>query len=319
MPGAYAHITLVNEAAAPRNLNKKPRIPVRAKRSLSDWLGFAELGAVSPDYPYLVLSSGQAATWADTMHTKATGRRIAAGVAHVRELSGDAQEKCCAWLMGFAAHTFTDITIHPAVNLKVGPYEQNKQAHRICEMHQDAYIVGRLDYSDIGVFEHLDSGIRRCGPEGEDGGLDADIKTAWGAMLQASDAQMFADSPPDFDRWHNRFTFMVDNVAEEGGGLFPFARHLMVAGGLMYPARKDVDVAEYIENFPVPVMSTMHYDELFNRAVNNVCDAWEYIGRGIYEGDDSYLAWLKDYSLDTGTLIDPATGIPAENDFLFWR
>lgn len=221
--------------------------------------------------------------------------------------------------MGFAAHTFTDITIHPAVNLKVGPYEENKAAHRRCEMHQDAYICGRLHYSDIGVFEHLDSGIRRCGPDGEDGGLDPAISGLWNSLLQYSNPELYAQEPPNIDRWHNRFAFMVDNVAEEGGHLFPFARHLGTMAGMVYPKREEVDLAEFIQEFPVPVMSSMPYDSLFDRAVQNVLEAWGYISRGIFGDDTGYIDWLQDYSLDTGTRIDPATNEPTATDYLFWK
>ena len=49
MPGAYAHITLVNEAKRPQYLEQKG-VPAGAIAALLDYFKFCELGAVSPDY-----------------------------------------------------------------------------------------------------------------------------------------------------------------------------------------------------------------------------------------------------------------------------
>ena len=38
----------------------------------------------------------------------------------------DAQQKGLAWLLGYCAHVATDVTIHPVVEMKVGPYDENK-------------------------------------------------------------------------------------------------------------------------------------------------------------------------------------------------
>ena len=54
MPGAYAHITLVNEAANAQAL-RRARFPQEIVQAVQRHFKFAELGAVSPDYPYLDL------------------------------------------------------------------------------------------------------------------------------------------------------------------------------------------------------------------------------------------------------------------------
>jgi len=94
------------------------------------------LGAVNPDYPYLALGDSGAAAWADEMHYNHTVAMMHSGIKHIHDISdNNARGKCIAWLLGYAAHVTTDVTIHPIVQLKVGPYEQNKKGHRVCEMN----------------------------------------------------------------------------------------------------------------------------------------------------------------------------------------
>ncbi len=143
MPGAYAHIAVVNDAqkrAGSAGLRDDTLV------SLGLFLKYAELGAVSPDYPYLTLKRGQK-KWADAMHYTRNASLLRAGVAAVTKLPPDLQSKATAWLLGFAAHMTTDMTIHPVVELRVGPYKGNEGEHRRCEMHQDAFIFGKGEQS----------------------------------------------------------------------------------------------------------------------------------------------------------------------------
>lgn len=64
MPGAYAHIAVVNAA---QKWSDTVGLRKVTSRNLARDLKYLEFGAVSPDYPYLALKSGQAA-WADNMH-----------------------------------------------------------------------------------------------------------------------------------------------------------------------------------------------------------------------------------------------------------
>jgi hypothetical protein len=52
MPGAYTHLTPVNLIREPARLENQGFTP-EAVVSLPDYFRFCELGAVSPDYPYL--------------------------------------------------------------------------------------------------------------------------------------------------------------------------------------------------------------------------------------------------------------------------
>ena len=60
-------------------------------------------------------------------------------------MEGEEKRKRLAWLFGYAAHVTMDVTIHPIVELKVGPYAENKRAHRVCEMHQDEQMARKAE------------------------------------------------------------------------------------------------------------------------------------------------------------------------------
>jgi len=55
MPGAYAHITLVNQFREPNRLESIDGFSDWANISVLDYFQFCELGVVSPDYPYLAI------------------------------------------------------------------------------------------------------------------------------------------------------------------------------------------------------------------------------------------------------------------------
>jgi len=50
MPGAYAHITMVNKLKEPQRLERIPGFPHDAIAAVLKYFKFCELGAVSPDY-----------------------------------------------------------------------------------------------------------------------------------------------------------------------------------------------------------------------------------------------------------------------------
>src|SRR6185369_8201963 len=131
MPGAFAHITLAN--LMKKRLDDIFGSSIEAITSVLDYFKFCELGAVSPDYPYLAVGDSDAAKWADEMHYTRTGEMIKSGIKYIKLLEGEPKRKCLAWLLGYSAHVVTDVTIHPIVQLKVGDYAENKKQHRVCE------------------------------------------------------------------------------------------------------------------------------------------------------------------------------------------
>jgi Zinc dependent phospholipase C len=184
VPGAYAHITLVNEVREPQRLERIPGFPRKSIPAILKYFKFCELGAVSPDYPYLAIGDVGAQRWADTMHYTRTGDVIHAGIKRLQGMGKKTREKGLAWLLGFTAHVTTDVTIHPVVEMKVGQYKGNEKKHRICEMHQDAYIFQRLNLGGVGISEHLDSGIASCRDIADPDLLDRNIVSLWIGMLQ---------------------------------------------------------------------------------------------------------------------------------------
>lgn len=298
MPGAYAHITVVNEFRNTEKLLAIPDFPAEAAKAFLRWFKYAELGAVSPDYPYLAIGDGEAAEWADLMHYARTGRMVQEGARLLRASTGETKHKCLAWLLGYASHVIADVTVHPVVELKVGPYAENKSDHRSCEMHQDAFIFQRLGLGDAGVSDHLESGIGACSSPDDEGILDPDIVEFWSALLKAVHPAEFAANPPDIDKWHERFNEIVDAVSSAGGCLLPFARHVAAGAGLVYPSSSQVD-RQYIDALRVPGGS-MGYEDLFGLALGNVATVWSEIAVATFNNDDSVLARFGEWNLDTG-------------------
>lgn len=309
MPGAYAHITLVNVLRQPSRLEAVPGFPEAAISAVLDYFKFCELGAVSPDYPYLVLGDKSAAKWADDMHHFGVDELLSAGVQQLQYLTGEAQRKGLAWLLGYAAHVVTDVTIHPVVNLKVGPYKRNKTAHRKCELNQDAHIYQRMNLNGIGRSEHLDSGIAKCCDVRDKHRLDPDIKALWLKMMQSAYPDAFARKPPEPDTWHAWFTKNVDSIAEEGYRLVPIARHVAVGCGLTYPEPDEIDY-QFINNLAVPGASYMSYDDIFDRAVENVAKIWRLLAGGVLNNENECRSQIAAWNLDTGRG-------PAKN-LIFW-
>ncbi|MEI8634051.1 zinc dependent phospholipase C family protein [Vibrio sp. PP-XX7] len=133
-------------------------LPSRLQRILTVYHRYVEMGSVSPDFPYLNFSylsitESNQADWANRMHYEQVGELLRRMIRHVSALRGEPQDRTFAWLSGFLAHVIMDITIHPIIELKVGDYRQNKQQHRLCEMHQDAYVWQRMGLGHIGCVE----------------------------------------------------------------------------------------------------------------------------------------------------------------------
>lgn len=307
MPGAYAHLTLVNLIREPVRLENRGVAP-DAIVALLDHFRFCELGAVSPDYPYLDILHPDACHWADRMHYQKTGDMVKAGIGLIRKLDGTPRQKAFTWLLGYASHVVADVTIHPVVELKVGEYQKNKGKHRICEMHQDAHIFQRLNIGEIGLAEHLDSGIWGCCDTPGSGKLDPVIAATWRSMLETCYPEPFRTAPPVIDNWHGAFKFIVDK-AEEGNALPPFARHVAAGLGLTYPAISDLD-SQYLDGLATP-LGPMDYDRVFDRAMENVLVAWSYIADAVFRNNDTYLTAVVDWNLDTGRNAD---GV-----YVYWR
>lgn len=304
MPGAFAHITLVNLATGTDFLDQY-NINVNAYDALLEYFEYCELGAVSPDYPYLAITKKHAA-WADHMHlSMKTKSMLLAGTEAVKSINNPAEKKkAFSWLCGFMAHIITDVVIHPVVEKKVGPYHGNEQNHRVCEMHQDAYIYQRLKLGPIGMAEHLNSGIMKCCHLDDKQKIDATIHQVWEKIL----AEFEMAETPEINVWHERFMKIVSAV-EESDNLFPLARHVAVNKGLTYPTQDMID-NQYIIGLKTPISGIMNYDDIFDKAIHEVLKGWKILAEAVFLGTNEHQTYLANWNLDNGR--------DSNNGLVFW-
>lgn len=291
MPGAYAHITLVHSCidAATRPGWLSPA----TARAVTTWRSHAELGAVSPDYPYLAGHT----KWADLMHHEATDVLLRAGLQGIPLLTGDARERAVAWLLGYASHMVADMTIHPVINALVGPYEQNKAAHRTCEMHMDAQAFQRMELGDVGLSDHLIRHLAACCAPTDPTELDPGIAEIWTRMLCHAHPEMAARDIPAPRMWHHGFLRVMGSI-RESNRLLPFARHLGVDAQLDYPEPQAID-PRYTRALPTP-LGPMDYNLLLDRAINQAAAFWCELDAVLSGADPGRLDALQPWNLDTG-------------------
>ena len=307
MSGGYTHITLVQLAIEEVRNRHEGLLHNDAKKALGYWKKFCIVGAVSPDYPYLDVLDSNSSAWADAMHKGHTLSLLRNGVVKVRGMKDDnVRQKCMAWLFGFAAHVATDGTIHPVVNLKVGPYEQNKTEHRRCEMSQDVYAHSRLNMGALDFNRQISTNIDDTSDMDNPNRMDPDVAGLWQDLLIGVYAGHDSDlRPPKVHDWHSAMRRMM-KVGESGNMLFAFARHVATNQGLVYPA---VPETQYIQGLNVPGERIMDFEELFQKALNNIVELWGWLALSL-QSQESPLDTRVSWSLDTG--------IDENNQMIYW-
>lgn len=305
MSGAYTHLTIANDARA---LARKIGLRRTTLAAIGTHLKYVELGAVSPDYPYLSIKRSQT-RWADTMHYTNTASFLRAAVASVYSSSPEQQPKQIAWLLGFASHVITDMTIHPVIELKVGPYVGNETAHRVCEMHQDAHIFPRLNVGSAALTQHLKTGIATCNATDASDALDPAIERVWVDALVATYPDEAASDAPKPSSWHRGFRRALSLVSDVNH-LFPLARHVGISCGLTYPRLAEVD-KQYTTSLATPE-GPMDLDHLYERARSNVLEMWKGLDAALVHGRSDELDALEDWNLDTGRSV-------ATNRLVLWK
>jgi hypothetical protein len=241
-----------------------------------------------------------AAAWADAMHWDHTGDRIKVGIRVLSKMPPSlAREKALAWLLGFTAHVLMDVTVHPMVGIKVGPYEENKKAHRTCEMNQDTYIFQTRMNLSIHYASHLKAGICRCSDPADEDKIDPDIFYVWNEMFKDVDLALYTTNGPRIDVWHDCFEEIVDHIAENR--LVALARHVApkVLDGSVYPLFDDID-RQYIDNLVVPGGQRMDYDDIFDKGVGNVVHGWAVVASDVLRQTNLAEGFLRNWNLDTG-------------------
>ena len=301
MPGPYAHITLLNQIWRSDRGNAFFSGTASIGTALLQQYPYCMLGAVSPDYPNLVSNNSKASQWADVMHCCRAGDMIIRGVERVRTAHGNCRDKQLSWLLGYAAHLVTDVTIHPVVQAMVGPYTENQRQHRRCEMNQDRYIYHRMNQGEIGATNRFALEIARCSDAENRYRLDPDIMDLWEGMLSDVYPEFCAANPPDISAWHEKFISMTCQHERKALRLFPLASVISAKTGLNYPAFDAVD-RQFIEDQPVPIEPPfhLHYDDIFYHAGCNVAVLWRRIEEALSAPCPANLPGFSQWNLDTG-------------------
>lgn len=301
MPGAYAHITLAFESMNPDAFDDLEIYETLVGELLTN-VGYVELGAISPDMPYLVGtgSNASAIAWADRMHQGDVAGRIRAGVKAVSRVSEEKKIKCLAWLLGFVEHIVFDVFLHPVVNLVAGgAYGPNtKEKHQECEKHQDVYIVNRQfkieDLSDASIVRAVLQNLH--GLE-NDRTMDDDVKSVFDAMLRDGSSDLYAVNIPDIDRWYSSFISKL-KLQEGSDFLVSIGRHMDI--GLIYPAFSAYD-RQFVDSLPLPAGGQEHYYALFSKAKGLVLEHWKHIISCVCLGVEFDESLFDGWNLDTGT------------------
>lgn len=303
MSGGYTHITVAQFAIEEASSRRDGLLHDDAKRALGKWKKFCIVGAVSPDYPYLDILDRKSTAWADAMHKGRAVTLLRNGIAKVRGiLDDDVRQKCMAWLFGYASHVSTDGTVHPVVNLKVGPYEDNKKEHRRCEMSQDVYVHRKLNLGALDFNRQISTNVNNASDEKNPDHMDPDVAQLWQDLLMTVYSGL---PPPKIHDWH-RAMRAVMKIGESGNVLFPFARHVATKQGLVYP---EVSEHQYIQGLKVPNGPTMDFEEIFQKALNNVVELWGWLALSLQK---------QKSPLDTLTSWDLDTGIDENNRMVYW-
>ncbi|MFA5040442.1 MAG: zinc dependent phospholipase C family protein [Bdellovibrionales bacterium] len=314
MSGAFAHLTLANEVSEPRFLEALG-FSSQTISIVNEYLPFCQLGAVSPDLPYLAIPNGGQAGWSELMHYEKTGEIIKSAIPFIKKLNGKAKEKCIAWLLGYTAHVGMDLTIHPIIQLMVGEYKGHETEHRQCEMNQDTHAWQRMNLGPQGLSAFLKPSIMQCCKKGKEQELDGDIHKLWLHMLKRVYGKRKSEPEPDMNSWFKGFVFVV-NTCLQANHLCPAARHVCVQDyGATYPLPNETD-QKFIQGLPIPDASgeasgeVKDYDDIFMIAKKNVASLWTSIILAVENGDAPLIG---DYSLDTGLKIGEASKTQA-----FW-
>lgn len=292
MSGGYTHITLAQLAIEEVRNRREGLLHDDALQGLGYWKKYCIVGSVAPDYPYLDVLDSNSCAWADAMHKGQSLELLRKGTIKVSDMVDEnKRQKCIAWLFGFAAHIATDGTIHPVVNLKVGPYEENKTAHRRCEMSQDVYAHSRLNMGALEFNQQISTNVNDTSELDNENAMDADIVQLWQELL----TEVYDLNTPKINDWHVAMRTMM-KIGESGNMLFAFFRQVAAKQAFVYPATPE---DKFINGLIRPGGGTIDYEELFQKAFNNIIDLWGWLALSLQKRV-SPLDTLKSWSLDTG-------------------
>jgi hypothetical protein len=316
MAGAFAHMMVADSLCEePDFLDSAGRIGEIAGYAVGEFQNFCELGAVSPDLPYLDLLHANSKGWANVMHYWRTSDIIRSGVSYFTSKNLEAHDddllRSLAWLFGYSAHVATDLTVHAVLMASGYPYATNHRGHRFCELNQDAYIFKKVkgaDASDVHYIENC--GIDSCADPGDPDKLLSAIREVWTSCLSCitpsevhnANGEPGPTAAPTPDAWFADYTRRLGEFAEQGGGFVLFFREILVAERVSLPKSGQVDM-KYITDLKTPTGQATNYDEVFKMTLTNVQTTWLELCAALAAKDQNRFA-LKNADLDTGEADD---------------
>lgn len=151
---------------------------------------------------------------------------------------------------------------------------------------------------------HIRATILKCGDPDAPDQLDSDVKRLWKEILETVHPELFIEDPPDIDEWHEKCYSILGKLLPTTSRFVGFARHVCDGLGLKYPTPKEIDMREYIENLKVPAPKgmdkRMHYDDIFNQAIEHIQQAWLNVTRFVYGREDLVAIREDEWDLDSG-------------------
>lgn len=303
MAGPFTHFLIADAAKGRRSIIGA----LIMYKLLNRHSEFLYLGSVSPDLPYLSFKTGEV-NWADLMHYKKTNGIVLNGYAEIKNIWAEgpprsADERILVWLFGYASHLIVDATIHPIVEAIVGPYDENSKEHQLCEITQDSLIYNRKKNADIRYTE-FSSILKLCGQPEED--FEA-LMEFW--RKQADRTYPDVGEEPDSSLWFKTYSNAID-LAEGGSGIAALFRHAGIAGRLLYKPHEEIvkqcpeDREKFYTKVKLPGNGTGSFLTAgFDRAVNNVVEAWHKMYDGFESGVEIQKV-IRNWNLDTGVDMD---------------
>jgi len=299
MAGAFTHFVVCDQAKA-----NKDKLGKDLWQLLNKYYYFLFLGSVGPDLPYLSYETGNV-NWADVMHYEKTNSVFETGYA-VLKTSWTArtanEEAKFVWLMGYLSHLVTDATIHPVVQAIVGPYAQNKDKHRICEMTEDSVIYNIHRNGDIRYTEFSEM-IGFCG---ESKVFDK-VMDFWKDQIILNYSEKNEEPHPS--RWFTTYKEAID-LAEGGSTLVAIFRHIGIGEDFIYKTRDEIEeetlsdnYAKYFEKTRLPGNKVGTFTDVFQKTVDNVLVAWKSAYDNLIS-NTQFTGLIKNWNLDTGVDMD---------------
>jgi hypothetical protein len=298
MAGTFTHFTICDVTKAEHSALGRDLWQL-----LNNYYYFLFLGAASPDLPYLSFKTG-AINWADVMHYEKTNGTFETAYAalrtswHSRTASDEAM---FVWLMGYVSHLVIDATIHPVVQAIVGPYQEHKEQHRLCEMAQDSLIYNIHRNGDIRYAEFLQI-IGYCSDSIHFG----TVMDFWKGQLLANYSEKGEEPHPTL--WFTTYKDAIDAASGDSAVVALF-RHIGLGTNYIYKTKQEIETAypddhiNYFETVKLPGDKVGIFTDVFQKAVNNVSEAWKMV-YGSLTGGTTLEPLIKNWNLDTGVDMD---------------